>query len=827
MKTRKLLAMLVAVAMIVTMLPVVAFADEPVEAPEGALVLTGPKVVVASEDLVDYTLEWTGEAEALVGATLEYTVTKDEDEVESGSFNYNDEAEEGQTEFTIKMRFSEAGTYVMAGTLKGDAGWEVPGQGLTVVVVDADAPYAGYSAAGSTVTVDEDTVDLDENAKFTVRFRDNEGLVKNTPVKFWVVSDRDAEEIVKVNNAAVSLKDLDKGQPVTATTNSSGNVTFEVTSNVAGKATISVYKFEDDEFDEDKALLIGEETITFEADSDVASIVLRTNLEDDNDDDVYEATAGKSFKLIAEVLDEQDYWVEGEEVTFYEYFREADKNFGTRRKIGTATTDRRGEAELSVRREKAGFYAYYARVNGVDSADVLAKNKNAGDCLEVYVAPASAYTVQAKDEVKYAEIDEDVSVNFVFRDRYGSKRAVSVDKDDDVEILDPNGKELKAKDFDIKWDKGELKVTFTPDKEGEYVVRVYIPDTGIYAETVVNTTEFGEAEKLGLKLYDETDTDKIDNAAVRVFDDEDNDVNKFQVRVYEYDKNGIERRLDASDVYFSTSDARIATVDKDGVVTLKKDASGVVTITAVHEESGLTATLDITVSGSPVGIDVEVAVDGLEAKVDLAYVDADGNLAVEDEDKEGYRIYAGDLEVEEKEEFKNGKASFVLVAEEYGTYSVRVVTDEGLAKTFDVTFVEEKTSPAVGKVVLTIGSNVALVDGEVTELDAPAFIEGGRTFVPVRFLAEAFGAEADWSPKDGPVETVTLTTEDMEIVIGIGDEFLTVTKDGEAEVMTFDGAARIKEGRTYLPFRAIAEAFGAEVDYGTDAEGYVTWVSFE
>jgi len=827
LKTRKLLAMLVAVAMIVTMLPVVAFADEPVEAPEGALVLTGPKVVVASEDLVDYTLEWTGEAEALVGATLEYTVTKDEDEVESGSFNYNDEAEEGQTEFTIKMRFSEAGTYVMAGTLKGDAGWEVPGQGLTVVVVDADAPYAGYSAAGSTVTVDEDTVDLDENAKFTVRFRDNEGLVKNTPVKFWVVSDRDAEEIVKVNNAAVSLKDLDKGQPVTATTNSSGNVTFEVTSNVAGKATISVYKFEDDEFDEDKALLIGEETITFEADSDVASIVLRTNLEDDNDDDVYEATAGKSFKLIAEVLDEQDYWVEGEEVTFYEYFREADKNFGTRRKIGTATTDRRGEAELSVRREKAGFYAYYARVNGVDSADVLAKNKNAGDCLEVYVAPASAYTVQAKDEVKYAEIDEDVSVNFVFRDRYGSKRAVSVDKDDDVEILDPNGKELKAKDFDIKWDKGELKVTFTPDKEGEYVVRVYIPDTGIYAETVVNTTEFGEAEKLGLKLYDETDTDKIDNAAVRVFDDEDNDVNKFQVRVYEYDKNGIERRLDASDVYFSTSDARIATVDKDGVVTLKKDASGVVTITAVHEESGLTATLDITVSGSPVGIDVEVAVDGLEAKVDLAYVDADGNLAVEDEDKEGYRIYAGDLEVEEKEEFKNGKASFVLVAEEYGTYSVRVVTDEGLAKTFDVTFVEEKTSPAVGKVVLTIGSNVALVDGEVTELDAPAFIEGGRTFVPVRFLAEAFGAEADWSPKDGPVETVTLTTDDMEIVIGIGDEFLTITKDGEAEVMTFDGAARIKEGRTYLPFRAIAEAFGAEVDYGTDAEGYVTWVSFE
>jgi hypothetical protein len=154
-------------------------------------------------------------------------------------------------------------------------------------------------------------------------------------------------------------------------------------------------------------------------------------------------------------------------------------------------------------------------------------------------------------------------------------------------------------------------------------------------------------------------------------------------------------------------------------------------------------------------------------------------------------------------------------------------TNEAVSSTLTLKFVTEPIKAVAGKVVLTIGANFGLVDGNVTELDAPAFIEEGRTFVPVRFLAEAFGAEADWTPKDAPVETVTLTTDDMEIVIGIGDEFLTVTKDGEAEVMTFDGAARIKEGRTYLPFRAIAEAFGAEVDYGTDAEGYVTWVSFE
>ena len=74
--------------------------------------------------------------------------------------------------------------------------------------------------------------------------------------------------------------------------------------------------------------------------------------------------------------------------------------------------------------------------------------------------------------------------------------------------------------------------------------------------------------------------------------------------------------------------------------------------------------------------------------------------------------------------------------------------------------------------VLTIGANFGLVDGEVKELDAPAFIAENCTFVPVRFLAEAVGAEADWEPKDAAVETVYLTWDDMQIVIGIGDEFL-------------------------------------------------------
>lgn len=43
--------------------------------------------------------------------------------------------------------------------------------------------------------------------------------------------------------------------------------------------------------------------------------------------------------------------------------------------------------------------------------------------------------------------------------------------------------------------------------------------------------------------------------------------------------------------------------------------------------------------------------------------------------------------------------------------------------------------------------------GKTVALDSPAFIENSRTYLPVRFLAEAFGAKVAW---DGASSTATL-----------------------------------------------------------------------
>lgn len=49
------------------------------------------------------------------------------------------------------------------------------------------------------------------------------------------------------------------------------------------------------------------------------------------------------------------------------------------------------------------------------------------------------------------------------------------------------------------------------------------------------------------------------------------------------------------------------------------------------------------------------------------------------------------------------------------------------------------------EIILTIDSDIALVNGEEHKLDSPAFIENDRTYTSVRFIAENLGASVDWN----------------------------------------------------------------------------------
>ena len=67
--------------------------------------------------------------------------------------------------------------------------------------------------------------------------------------------------------------------------------------------------------------------------------------------------------------------------------------------------------------------------------------------------------------------------------------------------------------------------------------------------------------------------------------------------------------------------------------------------------------------------------------------------------------------------------------------------------------VGEKPAEPETMVKLEIGNEKATVNGETKELDVPAFTEQGRTFLPIRFVAEALGANVNW---DAATKTLTI-----------------------------------------------------------------------
>lgn len=65
-------------------------------------------------------------------------------------------------------------------------------------------------------------------------------------------------------------------------------------------------------------------------------------------------------------------------------------------------------------------------------------------------------------------------------------------------------------------------------------------------------------------------------------------------------------------------------------------------------------------------------------------------------------------------------------------------------------------SQAAGvNVTVTIGNKIALINNQPIELDVPAQVIQGRTLIPLRFTAEALGAEVSW---DGATRRVYITT---------------------------------------------------------------------
>ncbi|WP_102348287.1 copper amine oxidase N-terminal domain-containing protein [Bacillus sp. Marseille-P3661] len=120
-----------------------------------------------------------------------------------------------------------------------------------------------------------------------------------------------------------------------------------------------------------------------------------------------------------------------------------------------------------------------------------------------------------------------------------------------------------------------------------------------------------------------------------------------------------------------------------------------------------------------------------------------------------------------------------------------------------------------GEVVFTVGATTYVANGVEKTMDVAPFIEGGRSYMPIRYVAEAVGA--DFITWDQATQTATIMKGDRVVQLTAGSKALKVN----GASISMDAAAQVKEGRTVLPVRFVGQALGANVDWN-EADQTVT-----
>ena len=119
------------------------------------------------------------------------------------------------------------------------------------------------------------------------------------------------------------------------------------------------------------------------------------------------------------------------------------------------------------------------------------------------------------------------------------------------------------------------------------------------------------------------------------------------------------------------------------------------------------------------------------------------------------------------------------------------------------------TAFAVRHAKRDIALNGIIVNDHIVYSDVEPYIKNSRTFVPIRFIAEELGYDVKW---DGVNRKVTMTEGDTTVELKIGSADMTIN----GKVVKLDAPAEIRDDRTFVPLRAIAEAFGEKVDFSED-----------
>lgn len=147
----------------------------------------------------------------------------------------------------------------------------------------------------------------------------------------------------------------------------------------------------------------------------------------------------------------------------------------------------------------------------------------------------------------------------------------------------------------------------------------------------------------------------------------------------------------------------------------------------------------------------------------------------------------------------------------------------GAAALAQETRVEIHEGGQVRSVIFVVDRAEYFINGQVPgiKMDAKPFIQSGRTFVPIRYLAYGLGVPEKDVSWDQKAQQVTLKRQGVEAKFTVGKKAVLI--NGQIVPIDVSPILKKEEGRTYLPARYVAEALKYWVDWYPDDRLVVCW----
>lgn len=108
------------------------------------------------------------------------------------------------------------------------------------------------------------------------------------------------------------------------------------------------------------------------------------------------------------------------------------------------------------------------------------------------------------------------------------------------------------------------------------------------------------------------------------------------------------------------------------------------------------------------------------------------------------------------------------------------------------------------------------LDGRALTFDGAApQVREGRTFLPLRAVFEAMGAEVSYDPASN---TVSAARDGAVVTMTLGSTAASVTREGVTTALTMDVAPYAADNAAYVPVRFAAQAFGCAVGWDQEEQ---------